>query len=508
MVWLTKEQMIELYKERDEALFFDYKPIRAKKIKPPKQAKSQESQNDNKKGGRVRYDISNFARRLNQNPAKTPRKSCARFEKTKQGAREHNFREYKPEHEPDYLLPKEFRKENEFWEWELKNDKGEKLTPKEFFNAELAKYGKSKGKRPRYENSMWECVLVLNETHTKAEVLKVKDYIEKKLNITCYEFAIHRDEGHLDNNKRPVYNYHAHLNFVTIKDKQQNFRLTKTKRIMPQVQTEIAKLLNMPRGEFKSPRNHLRPQEYRQLMNLKRLVFKLLQKRKNLRAERSENKAEIQRLTTAIQEANKKIAQLETLKRDLNEANTEISRLKGENEKLQAQLNIANAQITALQSKAPQAPQEKAAEPKQAAADKIPPQTNENGSNFAENQKKVENLVEIKKDEIINELKIDEWNDTELDRLRKEFLLAIKNFNPSSSNEKAKRQDADTIMKLKAEIKSLMNHRDYIDTDDQRKIESRTKARNTIHDFENSTSNKKYTAIKDAYLGKTQGISR
>lgn len=402
MVWLTKEQMIELYKERDEALFFDYKPIRAKKIKPPKQAKSQESQNDNKKGGRVRYDISNFARRLNQNPAKTPRKSCARFEKTKQGAREHNFREYKPEHEPDYLLPKEFRKENEFWEWELKNDKGEKLTPKEFFNAELAKYGKNKGKRPRYENSMWECVLVLNETHTKAEVLKVKDYIEKKLNITCYEFAIHRDEGHLDNNKRPVYNYHAHLNFVTIKDKQQNFRLTKTKRIMPQVQTEIAKLLNMPRGEFKSPRNHLRPQEYRQLMNLKRLVFKLLQKRKTLRAERSADKAEIQRLTTAIQEVNKKIAQLETLKRDLNKANTEISRLKGENEKLQAQLNTANAQITALQSKAPQASQEKAAEPKQA-ADKIPPQTNENGSNFVESQKKVENPVEIKKDDL-NEL--------------------------------------------------------------------------------------------------------
>lgn len=390
MVWLTKEQIIELYKERDEALFFDYKPIRAKKIKPPKQPKSQENQNDNKKGGKVRYDISNFARRLNQNPAKEPRKSCARFEKTKQGAREHNFREYKPEHEPDYLLPREFRKEPEFWEWELKNDKGEKLTPKEFFNAELAKYGKSKGKRPRYENSLWECVLVLNETHTKAEVAIVKDYIEKKLNITCYEFAIHRDEGHLDENKRPVYNYHAHLNFVTIKDKQQNFRLTKTKRIMPQVQTEIAKLLNMPRGEFKSPRNHLRPQEYRQLMKLKRLVFKLLQKRKNLRAERSADKAEIQRLTNAIKEANEKIAQIETLTNDLKKANAENSRLKTENENLQAQLTTANAQITALKEnskKAAEAQQEKPAEPKQQAADKIPSQNDKSGSNFAENQK-------------------------------------------------------------------------------------------------------------------------
>ncbi len=326
MLWKTKEQMRELYKEREEALFFDYQPIRAKKIRPPK---AQKSQNKEQSGGRARRDISNFARRLNQNPAKEPRKSCARFEKTKQGAREHNFREYKPEHEPDYLLPKEFRKEN--FKWELTDETGAPIKPKALFEKELAKYGNGKGKRPRYENSNWELVLVLNETHGESDIFTIKDYIEKKLNITCYQFALHRDEGHLDENKQPVYNFHAHLNFITIKDRQQNFRLTKTKHLMPSIQTEIAKLLNMPRGEMKSPRNHLRPQEYRQLMKLKKLVFKLIQKRKTLRTNERDNKAEIQRLTNELKRVNNEITTLQQKPQNTDELN----KLKYENAKLQ-----------------------------------------------------------------------------------------------------------------------------------------------------------------------------
>jgi hypothetical protein len=455
MLWKTKEQMRELYKEREEALFFDYQPIRAKKIKPPKARKSQDKEQS---GGRARRDISNFARRLNQNPAKEPRKSCARFEKTKQGAREHNFREYKPEHEPDYLLPKEFRKEN--YKWELTDkETGAPIKPKALFEKELAKYGKGKGKRPRYENSNWELVLVLNETHGENDIFKIKDYLERKLNITCYQFAIHRDEGHLDENKQPVYNYHAHLNFITIKDRQQNFRLTKTKHLMPSIQTEIAKLLNMPRGEMKSPRNHLRPQEYKQLMKLKRLVYKLIQKRKTLRTNERDNKAEIQRLTQALQRVNSEIATLQqkpqntdelnklkaenakisTLYAELKEKNDQVERknrilerekenfignysqaLKHtseyeriqnlyesgqltptkENQRLQAELDTANAQITALKEKqtdAPEAQQSKAAEPKIAAAVEIPPQNENNAPKIENNVKTQEIPQEIKK---------------------------------------------------------------------------------------------------------------
>lgn len=248
---MTKEQYIAMLKERDDAVFFDFTPIKQKKSYIPKR-RAQKSN-----------DISSFARRLNRNPTTLFRKSCIHFDKTKQGAREHNFREYAKEREPDYLLPNELRKENEFWE--LTNERGETITGKQIFQNEIKAY-QGKGKRPKYENSTWEAVLVLNENHTMNDLQRVREYVERTLNITCYSMAIHRDEGHLNEFKEPIYNYHAHMNFITIKNKQQNFRLTKTKRLMPSIQSEVAKILGMQRGDEKSGRQHLQPKEYKQLI--------------------------------------------------------------------------------------------------------------------------------------------------------------------------------------------------------------------------------------------------
>lgn len=416
------------------------------------------------------------------------RKAFVHFENTASSAKRHNLREYETiEQEPDYFMPTEYRKENEFWQ--LRDEKGEIITPKALFNAELAKYGKGgrgKGKRPKFENSDKEALIVLNESHTLDDLLKVKDELEKFLNITCYSIAIHRDEGHFRKDGTPCINYHAHLNFITIKDKRQNFRLTYTKHKFGAVQSMVAKLLKMQRGDANSHRPNLKPKEYRAFINaeqdkkeiqkaikrankksnkkavqtataelkaqlnalktpkfsrklayqhLKFKVYPSLEKKfDELGINREQNIRkhlfalianfaknfdtgkidfenfckQIQLYETAIltplenqrQERNTYIDELE---RNLKNEKAKNSTLTAEKENLQAQLDTANAEIKALKEnskKAAEAQQEKAAEPKQQAADKIPPQNDKNGSNFVENEKKVEIPAEIKKDDL------------------------------------------------------------------------------------------------------------
>ena len=165
-------------------------------------------------------------------------KSSINFQKAKAHWEKHNARE----DEPSYLLPPEFRKQNYFWRAEL--------SPQEIFKAEHSKC--SKGKRPRFENSHWEAVLNLNANHTEKDVERVVQHIAKTLNIIPVAIAIHRDEGHLNERGHPVYNYHAHLNFITVKDGRQNWRNEYIKpQTLRQLQTDVAELLKMERGKDK-----------------------------------------------------------------------------------------------------------------------------------------------------------------------------------------------------------------------------------------------------------------
>ena len=164
-------------------------------------------------------------------------KSSINFEKAKDHSSEHNLRE----DEPDYLLPKEHRLGNEYWN----NSK----SAKELFDAELQKAERKGGRVPKFENSHWEGALNLNREHTLEDVQKVAKHIEKEFNVICAQISIHRDEGHINERGVVEYNLHAHLNFVTYKDGKQNWRLSAIKNKMPQLQTDIANILRMERGK-------------------------------------------------------------------------------------------------------------------------------------------------------------------------------------------------------------------------------------------------------------------
>ena len=202
-------------------------------------------------------------------------KSSINFQKATAHWEKHNARE----DEPSYLLPPEFRKQNYFWRAEL--------SPQEIFKAEHSKC--SKGKRPRFENSHWEAVLNLNANHTEKDVERVVQHIAKTLNIIPVAIAIHRDEGHLNERGRPVYNYHAHLNFITVKDGRQNWRNEYIKpQTLRQLQTDVAELLGMERGKDKRET---------QVERLDHKQFKAAAK-----AQRKELLAEIEKLRKAYAE--------------------------------------------------------------------------------------------------------------------------------------------------------------------------------------------------------------
>ena len=209
-------------------------------------------------------------------------KSSINFQKASAHWEKHNARE----DEPSYLLPPEFRKQNYFWR--------AKQSPQEIFKAELSKC--SKGKRPRFENSHWEAVLNLNTNHTEKDVERVVQHIAKTLNIIPTAFAIHRDEGHLNERGHPVYNYHAHLNFITVKDGRQNWRKEYIKpETLRQLQTEVAELLGMERGKDKRET---------QVERLSAKQFKAAAKQTEAqsKAQRKELLAEIEKLRKAYKE--------------------------------------------------------------------------------------------------------------------------------------------------------------------------------------------------------------
>ena len=174
------------------------------------------------------------------------------FQKSSGHSYKHNFRYDKP----NYLLKENDWLGNDYWENEL--------SAKEIFENELSKAHRRGGRIPKFENSHWEAVLNLNKEHTLDDVKKVADYLENKLNITCATIVVHRDEGHYKNDK-VYHNFHAHLTFVTYKNNQQNWRQEKVRNKLREIQTEVAKILKMKRGQENSEKTRLSAKQFKKI---------------------------------------------------------------------------------------------------------------------------------------------------------------------------------------------------------------------------------------------------
>lgn len=161
------------------------------------------------------------------------------------------------EKEPVYLLEKSERKPNGF---ELLADV-DKLHEEQM---SLRKKNHSRGKAPELNDSLWEAVINLEEHHTMDDVKKVADFIHKKYHLTPTAIAIHRDEGYKDKTTGEVkYNYHAHVMFYTVDNGKSQMR-TIGKKALSEMQTKVANLLHMERGQVNSKTVRLNHRQYRE----------------------------------------------------------------------------------------------------------------------------------------------------------------------------------------------------------------------------------------------------
>ena len=264
-------------------------------------------------------------------------KSSINFQKSKGHSYDHNFRK----DEPNYLLKPADRLENFYWQ-------NEKST-REIFDEELSKAKRKGGRIPTFENSHWEAVLNLNKNHTLEDVQRVAEYIEQKFNITCATIAVHRDEGYYKNDK-PQHNFHAHITFVTYKDGQQNWRKEKIKPAdLRELQTAVAEMLQMERGQENSEAERLSHKQYKkaaqQKEQLEREILSLKERNAILEQERKESKGKgflkgffdsLSSIKKSDQEFSKDelLAEIERLKALDKQRRDEIERLRLEQQEL------------------------------------------------------------------------------------------------------------------------------------------------------------------------------
>lgn len=121
----------------------------------------------------------------------------------------------------------------------------------------------------------WSAVVNIKPDTTMKDLERLAEHFETKYGFQCYQIAIHRDEGHINDYGEKVINHHAHLEFITL-DKYTGkslFRADLQKaKALRQMQTEVAEILGMERGVDKriSKRERVEPRKYAQMKEAER----------------------------------------------------------------------------------------------------------------------------------------------------------------------------------------------------------------------------------------------
>ena len=120
----------------------------------------------------------------------------------------------------------------------------------------------------------WSAVVNIKSDTNMQDLEKLAEHFEKKYGFQCYQIAIHRDEGYIENGEKHI-NHHAHLEFITL-DKNTGKNMYRRELISPkilrQIQTEVAEILQMERGVDKriSKRERIEPRRYAQMKEAER----------------------------------------------------------------------------------------------------------------------------------------------------------------------------------------------------------------------------------------------
>lgn len=112
------------------------------------------------------------------------------------------------------------------------------------------------------QNYEWSLVVNLKESSTMQDLNKLAEFFDQKYGFQCYQIAIHRDEGHIDELGNKQINHHAHLEFISLDKetgKNRSRDIWNNHKKMSEMQDDIAQILQMERepyqkGKVKSKR--------------------------------------------------------------------------------------------------------------------------------------------------------------------------------------------------------------------------------------------------------------
>jgi len=197
-------------------------------------------------------------------------------------------------HEPTYLLPKEFRFEN-------KTVFASSTDLQAAFESDQAR----RTKRAVTEKlcSWWEAVINLpaptspiskyhEEMKTRLEEWRVD--FESLTGQSVRHIEVHLDEGYLDENKKPVYNAHAHVFACRLSNEKNNAKVLRAGRArLSKLQDVTAEALEMQRGETLASRGGKRGRKHSHHSDFRRAA-------EELRQQKIANKNEIDELNFTI----------------------------------------------------------------------------------------------------------------------------------------------------------------------------------------------------------------
>ena len=150
-------------------------------------------------------------------------------------------------------------------------------------NAKQAYFNTSKARNKAFQakNYEWSAVVNIKPETTMNDLKKLAQHFSDKYGFQYYQIAIHRDEGHINDNGEKEINHHAHLEFITL-DKNTGKQLFKLRDFNPQkmreIQTEVAEILQMERGQDKriSGAKRIEPRVYAEMKEKERANQKAL----------------------------------------------------------------------------------------------------------------------------------------------------------------------------------------------------------------------------------------
>ncbi|WP_233705639.1 AAA family ATPase [Helicobacter felis] len=177
---------------------------------------------------------------------------------------------------------------------------------------------------------LWSAVVNLKPDSTMQDLERLTECFKEKYGFQCYQIAIHRDEGHVDDEGKEHINHHAHLEFVTLDEHTGKSMFRKgliTREVMSEIQTLTALVLQMKRGEYKNDhideqgnlikgtgRKRIEPRAYGQLMERERKARQ--ESEKELKSESNSLKNKLRAILNTLEDRVIKILEIrgETIK--------------------------------------------------------------------------------------------------------------------------------------------------------------------------------------------------